>query len=244
MAHLILAFVGLIFAATLAFGQSLGGKALLTTETAVSTAVAFVVDGSNTSQPTGTSFTMSVTVSGTHPALVAYIGANMALVDNDITSVSSNVSGNFTEIAHFRDVQNSLNAFGSIWCLAAPAAGAHTITTTSPNSYIWIGDVAVFKNTDQSTPCPSGDATGDNSTNSLTITMTPSNLTSNDNSFGGCTSTAGSPTGITQNQTVFLNSSTPQVAIGYSIGTASIVVTGVGAFNTNHGCATARVKAG
>jgi hypothetical protein len=84
--------------------------------------------------------------------------------------------------------------------------------------------VATFSGTDQTTPCPVGDAVFNNTlTTATSALLTPTNLTANDASVGGVVNdTAGNPLSYTPNN-IYVNTGTAvNLAMGYATGTTGV----------------------
>jgi hypothetical protein len=144
---------------------------------------------------TGTSFTVTITVSGANPALGIGISLNTASLV--VSSVVSDVDGALSEIKN--KTQASPSVFTSVWGKAAPTAGVHVLTVTPSGSVAFQADAFVYQGAHQTTPFPSADAvTGEDQ--SLTALLTPGNLVAGDASWGCWGSNAGNPTSVTPHQ--------------------------------------------
>lgn len=117
-----------------------------------------------------------------------------------------------------------------MWAIPAPTTGSGTYSVSisgSGASYQISADL--FTGADQTTPCPTADATASSNNAVTSITLTPSNLTSSDGNAGiGANTTSGDVSSFSPNQT-FLNDTTGVNAeAGYSLGTGSITANWTG----------------
>lgn len=114
------------------------------------------------------------------------------------------------------------STIAEIWAIPAPTAGTGTVTVTlsgAPPS--WTFNADYFTGVDQTTPCPTADAVGDNNVNG-SDTLTPANLTANDASWM-CSGDANANIGsMAPNQTFIINSTGVDLGTGYALGTASV----------------------
>lgn len=168
---------------------------------------------------TGSSFTIPITVPATNPALVVHV----ALSDTTATvsSVAWSLGGSATQIKN----QRFNSSFVSLWALAAPAAGAGTITVTLSASVPYQSFATTFTGADQTTPCPVTDAVSSSGSGVglTTATATPLNLTANDASSGGGANTVvGNPTSVTPNQRYLSSSTAVNLEGGDATGTTGV----------------------
>lgn len=157
---------------------------------------------------TGSSFTISITVPATSPALVVHVALSSTTAT--VSSVAWSLGGSASQITSTR---NS-DAFISIWCLPAPASGTGTITVTLSASVPFQSFATTFTGADQTTPCPLADAVTGVSNVIGSHTLTPTNLTANDaTSAAGSNTVAGNPLSVTPNQR-YVNSTTAVNLLG------------------------------
>lgn len=183
--------------------------------------VAWVVDASGLGSAQNPTF--NITVSGTAPLLVVEVGLDSTTAT--VSSVSwSGTSGTALEVKNVR----SGTAFNSVWAIPAPQAIAGTVTVNkSAASINHQVDVTCFQNTDQTTPCPTGDAV--TTTLNTGVTLTPTNLTAADATTGsGVNTVAGNPTGITPNSRYFNTTTSINIEAGDNTGTSGITLTTLG----------------
>lgn len=183
--------------------------------------VAFVVDSSGLGSAQNPTF--NITVSGTAPALIVEVGLDSTTAT--VSSMSWSLgSGTAVEVKNVR----SGTAFNSIWAIPAPGAGAGTVTVNkSAASINHQVDIACFQNTDQTAPCPPGDAV--TTTSNSGVTLTPLNLTAADATTGaGVNTVAGNPTGVTPNSRYVNTTTSVNIEAGDNIGTSGITLTNLG----------------
>lgn len=173
---------------------------------------------------TGSSFTISITVSGSHPAITVKVGLDHA------TAVVNSVSwsGGSGTPYQIKNVRSSSGAFVSVWAIPSPGAGAGTVTVNLSTSALFIGTATVFSGTDDTTPSPIADAVTSTS-QTPPVTLTPTNLTANDASDGlAANITSGNWNSLSQNQRFVNNTSDPGYISGDSSGTTGITFTNDG----------------
>lgn len=180
-------------------------------------AVAFVTHAAVT-PATGSSFTRTITVSGTNPVLGISIGISSTGGTAVVSSVTWSLGGSLSEIKNLRAVTTT--TFGSIWALAAPAAGAGTLTITLSASVPYQADAWVFSGADQTTPCPTGDAVTSGTDDAV---LTPTNLTANDATTGlGTNTVLGNAVSVAPNQRYLDLTTAVNLMTGDATGTTSL----------------------
>jgi hypothetical protein len=165
--------------------------------------------------------TISITVSGTNPVLMAGIGLDSATAT--VSSVSWSLgSGTPLEVKNAR----SGTAFGSLWAIPAPVAGAGTLTINKSAAAINHQiDALVYSDAHQATPCPAADAVSSVAA-SASETLTPANLTANDATCGMGVNTVGdNPTGVNPNNRYTNSTTSVNLQTGDNTGTTGVTVT-------------------
>lgn len=189
-------------------------------------AVAFGAACAATAPATSSSYNSgNITPSGTNLVLVCAI--SLTDVTATVTSVTWSVdSGVFTEVKNVRAGSIGGLAYTSIWVYKAPATGLGHAAIVLSASVAHQTDLAYFTGADQTTPCPTGDAvTSALAASGVTsVTLTPTNLTSADASYGQLAHTVdGDVTSVTPNQTFLDDTTAINAEAGYATGTASVV---------------------
>jgi hypothetical protein len=178
------------------------------------------VTSANATSATQSSFTISITVSGTNPVLIVKTVLNSATAT--VSSVTWSLgSGTTTEVKALR---GSNGVLSSIWVVPAPSAGAGTITVNLSASVPSGGTATVFSGTDQVSPCPTADAVTSTSIGASTV-LTPGNLSANDASDClGANITSGNWSSATPNQRVINNTNDPGYIGGDATGTTGVTL--------------------
>jgi hypothetical protein len=183
-------------------------------------AVAFVTDVA-TAPATNTFTQIAITVSGSQPVLGVSIGLNQT-AGQTVSSITWSRGGSLSACKTFDDALNP-TTFGTIWTLAAPAAGAGTLTITYSASVDYQADAWVFSGADQTTPCTTGDAVTSQEPAGTSVTLTPANLTASDASTGLATLTLlGNMNGVSPNQRYLDNTTNVNLETGDATGTTGI----------------------
>lgn len=117
-----------------------------------------------------------------------------------------------------------------LWVIPAPTAGAGTYTVTLSQSQQYQITATYFTGCHQTTPAPVGDIVTVNVDGSP-ATLTPTNLTANDASYGGGGSDSNDPSGVTPNETYSNNTTAINLQAGYATGVTGVTFawTAVGA---------------
>lgn len=184
--------------------QSVGADTIVLKHKAAAGGTVTHVTNALATPGTGTSLTVNITVSGTNPVLVVLTTLKYNINEDFTTVTWSQGSESLTQIG---EVTAGGGARTSIWCRAAPTAGAGTVTVNADASVPLQVNAAVFSGAHQTTPCPVGDI--QTSTTAVTsVTLTPTNLGTGDASVGLCGSTSGDPTSASPTQ-LQLNATTP-----------------------------------
>src|SRR6266404_3143747 len=122
---------------------------------------AHVVTASTNTPGGGTPLTRTITVSGANPVLIVHVSSNSPAAGFQVpTAVTWSLGGSLTKLAEKRNTIDGQNAYSSTWVLAAPTAGAGTVSVTFDNSNAARDctiTAQVFSGADQVTPCPVGD---------------------------------------------------------------------------------------
>lgn len=166
--------------------------------------------------------TPSITVSGANPVLL--IGFQYSASADRSVNVTFGGTGTVALAIHV-DGPGTGDTIprGYIYCVKAPS-GSGVVSATSPSDPYNAAQltVALFNGAHQTDPCPTGDAQSSTS-NATSITVTPTNLTAEDASFGCDGHTvAGDCNGVTPNQ-IYLDSTTAiNAQTGYRNGTGGI----------------------
>lgn len=194
--------------------------------------VAFVsASASSGKNGTASSYTFtSFAVSGTHPVIVVCQALNSASVTGSSVACSAGLTGTGSLIKAQRsgagdDVTVS---YVEIWAIPAPTGSSGTITVTNSGSAAFQALAMVFSGADQTTPCPTGDATSAKSTSSgpNPLSVTPSNLTANDAAvIFGCDTAFGDNPHCDQTEKYADNTTTVNAAGGYHLGTGAVSIT-------------------
>lgn len=173
---------------------------------------------------TGSSFTYTSFSAGCpNPVIIVCIALNSTTATVSSVACSAGLSsGTPVEIK----TQRQTASYVSIWAIPAPT-GTGTITVTLSASVPWQSNAMVFSGADQTTPCPTGDATSGTATGTTdTIVLTPSNLTANDASAGcGCNTVAADPLSYSPNETYRNATTTVNLQAGYRHGTGAVTAT-------------------
>lgn len=181
---------------------------------------------------TGTTANLSLTVTGSNPVIFATVDLLHA------TAVSTTPSwslGSGTPVMVKSVRGGSGNAtYCSVWAIPAPATGAGTLTLNWDTSINWAISADSFTGADQTTPSPTGDAQSDTTADS-SHNLTPTNLTANDATYGGCAESADNVTGVSGtggSTTLTDNAGSVGIGTGYALGTAAITFTTSAASNS------------
>lgn len=193
----------------------------------------------------GASTTLGITVSGTNPVLIAHVCTDSPT--NTIqypTSVTWSLGGTLTKIKEQRNTADGINALGATFALAAPTAGAGTLTfnfdiSDDQRNCDVIGQV--FSGADQTTPCPLGDAVAHGSA-STSFTLTPTSLASGDATTGCAASTVGVPSSASPNQRLLDNTGVGAL-VGDATDTTGVTFSGDADWGNNHGAVAVRIVA-
>lgn len=170
---------------------------------------------------TNSSFTINITVSGTNPVLGVSIG--LASATATVSSVTWSLGGSLIEIKNLRFSVGNQLGYVSVWALAAPTAGAGTLTITLSTSVPFQADAWIFSGADQITPCPVGDAATAQGDDQASLTPAPTNLVANDASTGiGALVISGSPTSVTPNQRYLDTTTAVNIETGDATGTTNV----------------------
>lgn len=194
-------------------------------------AVAHVTTAFTNTPGGGSPLTRTITVSGTNPVLVVHVSANSPAAGFQVaTAVDWSLGGSATKMAEKRNTVDGQNAFSQTWVLAAPAAGAGTVSVTFDNSNAARNctiTAQVFSGADQTTPTPVGDVIQVD-TASDPLTVTPSNLASGDATAACMSNESGNtPTSAGPNQRV-LDTNDPFTLVGDATNTTGVTFTGDG----------------
>lgn len=185
-------------------------------------AVAFGAASTALAPATSSSYSSNdITPSGSN--LVVFVGIQMADNTATVTSVTWSVdSAAFTEVKNARS--SGTDSFCSIWVCKAPTAGTGHAAIVLSASVPHQTDIVWFTGADQTTPSPVADAVT-NITSTGSITVTPTNLTANDGTYGGRSNTVGGDvSSVTPHQT-FLNDTTAvNGEDGYALGTTGVTL--------------------
>lgn len=165
----------------------------------------------------GTGGAINITVAGTDPVLM--VGVALKSATETVSALSWSLGGGTPVLVK---AARTGTAYSAIWKIPAPAAGAGTLTVTLSGSVVWQADVALFVGADQTDPSPAADGVSSTVNTQTTVTLTPTNLRSNDASFGIGGSDQFDPTGVTPNQ-IYLNATTAiNLQTGYATGTTGV----------------------
>lgn len=171
----------------------------------------------NWSNGTAASAAPTITVSGANPLLVVQVAFSSGTAT--VSSVSWSL-GSGTAV-NVQSVRNS-NTFVNTWCVPAPTAGAGTLTATFSASVAFQINVELWTSTNQTTPCPTGDAATATATGGTALTPNVLNIGANDADvcIGGLT-VSGNPLGVTPTA-IHLNASTViNAEDGYATGASN-----------------------
>jgi hypothetical protein len=173
---------------------------------------------------TGTAPTISITVSGTNPALIVFVGLD------SFTAASNSCSwslGGGTPVL-IASIRSANGAYAAVWKVPAPTAGAGTITLGNSASVPYVAAVQLWTGADQTDPSPNANAV--TSTAATTpLTLTPTSLVSGDASAGmGANIIAGNWSAATTNQRAIDNSADPGYLVGDSANTTGVTFTNDG----------------
>lgn len=165
--------------------------------------------------------TGNITTPGSNPVILIGISLNSSL-----DSVSSITTTGFGGVTGSRVKNSNANTENmEIWVIVAPPAsttGTITINISASESQ-WSYSWTVYSGADQTNPCPSGDAVI-NTTNNISVTLTPTNLTANDATFGAESDRA-AISSISPNQRYLDNSPVVSYAAGDATGTTGVTFT-------------------
>jgi len=197
----------------------------------------------------GASKTQAITVSGTNPLLIVHVTAASIANDHQFpTAVSWSLGGgqSFMRLAQKRNTVDNQLAYASTWVLAAPAAGAGTITVTfnvSLGSNACAVLAEVWSGADQTTPCPATDIV-QKDTDETPSGATPPNLAIGNATSAVCAAAPlGGLTTISGNITVFFGDNTLQTGAAYDFDTTGITFTGSGSWHLEHAITAVRIVA-
>src|SRR5678816_1077493 len=191
----------------------------------------------------GGSLTQNITVSGTNPVLIVHVTAQSIFDDSQFgTAVSWSLGGSLTKVAQKRNTVDGVDALVQTWVLAAPSAGAGTVTVTfnvagSARDCHIIAEV--WSGADQSNPCPVGDVI-QKDTNESPSTATPTNLVTGDATSSVACATGGGISGSTP-ETWYANGSNPSTNAGVGYDTTGVTYTFTGLGASNHAITAVRI---
>ena len=169
---------------------------------------------------TGSSITSSsFSISGNNPVLILNIAASTTT--ESVSSVSWSLGSKAPyEVSTVRTSDDYI----SVWAIPAPTQGSGTYTVRFTNSVPYQIDGQVFLGVDQQNPSTTADAVTAAGGGTSTITLTPTNLASNDAVVGvGANTVASNPTGITPNDTYHNATTAVNLQSGYRLGSGSVV---------------------
>ena len=174
----------------------------------------------NVTPATGTSFTITITTPAANPVILVGVALDSATAT--VSSITSDkTSSSITEVKNVRLTAS----FASVWVVVAPEASVSTVLTVNLSASVaYQGAAETFSGTDQTTPSPTGDAVSGMGTAVSSITVTPSNLTANDASFGcGVNTVGGDAAGISTNDRYKNSTTSVNTQIGDSSGATALV---------------------
>jgi len=166
------------------------------------------------------SFTISITVSGSNTVLVLHL--EPAYGTNNATAVSWSLgSGTAVNVATASYGNNYANV--NTWCIPAPTAGSGTVSVTTATgvSAVWY-DLELWTGASQTAPCPTGDAqTWISDGSSSTITLTPTHLATGDATVGNSGTCVDDSNAMTPNSIVHYRGGC-DLDTGYNTNTSGI----------------------
>ena len=184
-------------------------------------AVAFgtIVTALGTGANTGAS--PSITTPATNPC----VKVSVAVDSTTVTLDSLTITG-FGGTASLCKEVRSGTAYCSVWKIVAPTANtAGTVQANFSASVNWQLMVETFPGSDQTDPMPTADAVT-SVVESISETLTPSNLTANDATSGSAASTVGNnPTGVNPNQRYTDATTSVNAQSGDNTGTTGVTFT-------------------
>lgn len=185
-------------------------------------AVSYTSDVDKADVGSGNDVFTSFAISGTNPAVIICCSMNAFSVSSVV--LSAGLTGGTPYLVK---AQTNGTTQSEIWAIPAPS-GTGTITVSYSSSGNHQCCAVLLAGADQTTPAPTADAASA-TTSTSPLSVTPSNLTSNDVSvFLGANSVAGdAPQAQTSPQTeiFFGNSTLVNQAVGYKTGTGSVTIT-------------------
>lgn len=171
---------------------------------------------------TNSTFTSgNLTITGSNLAIVVSVAIKSGTVT--VSSVSWSLgSGTAIKVKSVL-ANNNGGDDQEIWVIPAPTAGTGTIGITLSASGAAQYSGTYFTGAHQTTPCPTGDAVS-STTTVHSETLTPTNLTANDASYGAGSDNFADVSSVTPNQTLLDDTTVINMMAGYATGTTGVTL--------------------